>query len=220
MPQTILTRFVILATTKVGEKSLVLHTLSREMGRRSFIVSTGSGRGMAMYQPLNILEAEAMVNTKTDLWRLRTSSPIYPLHSLRSDIHRGTIAMFMSEVLYRTVKDGEGDEALFDWCERSILTLDALEMSYANYHLRWLLELAGALGFSPTSDDLAPFAEGHLLHIQELLSRSFADCMLLPMTGADRNEIADILLRYLSHHAECAINVRSLAVLRELYSNS
>jgi len=220
VPQTVITRFIILATTKVGEKSLVLHTLSRDMGRRSFIVGTGNGRGMARYQPLNILEAEAMVNTKTELWRLRSSSALYPLNGLRSDLKRCTIAMFMSEVLYRTVKDGEGDESLFDWCERSILTLDALDISYANYHLRWLMELAGALGFSPTADDLAPFAEGHLVQLQELLRSSFTDCMMLPMSGTDRNEIAELLLKYLAHHTECAINVRSLAVLRELYADS
>ena len=42
--------------------------------------------------------------------------------------------------------------------------------------------------------------------------------MLLPMTGAERNEVAELLLRYISHHTESAINVRSLAVLRELYA--
>jgi len=211
-------QFIILATTKVGEKSLVLHTLSEEWGRRSFIVSIPRTSSMALYLPLNILEAEVIVNTKSDLWRLRGISAVHPLNGLRGDVKKGTVSLFMSEVLYRTVKDGANEEGLYDWCVRSVLTLDAMQDSYANFHLRWLLGLSAALGFSPSLEDLAPFAGEHLGKVGELLKRDFADCMMLPMTGPERNEIADLLLRYLSHHTESAINVRSLAVLRELYA--
>jgi hypothetical protein len=38
------------------------------------------------------------------------------------------------------------------------------------------------------------------------------------MSGADRNEIAGSILRYIEHHTESAVNVRSLAVLREIYA--
>ena len=37
------------------------------------------------------------------------------------------------------------------------------------------------------------------------------------MTGAVRNEIAELLLRYLSFHTETRIEARSLRVLRELF---
>ena len=53
-------QLIILAVTKVGEKSLVLHTLSAEWGRRSFIVSVSRSSGMALFLPLNILDAEVL----------------------------------------------------------------------------------------------------------------------------------------------------------------
>ena len=209
-------RLIILATTKVGDKSLVLHTFCRELGRRSFIVT--AGKGMAMYMPLSILDAEVIENAKSDLWRLRGTAPTTPLGGIRSSIGKTSITMFISEVLFRTLKEGMCDPGLFDWAEKSILTLDALGGDYANYHLRFLLELATALGFTPGAEDIAPFAGDHYSSILELLQRDFASSMLLPLKGSDRNAIASAILKYLSHHTESAINVQSLKVLGELYS--
>ena len=41
--------------------------------------------------------------------------------------------------------------------------------------------------------------------------------MLIPLSGADRNKIAEDILRYLEFHTESSINVRSLRVLHELF---
>ena len=54
------TRIIVLNTTKVGDKSLVVHALSRELGRRSFIVSAGGRMGGALWQPLSVLDCEVM----------------------------------------------------------------------------------------------------------------------------------------------------------------
>ena len=132
----------MLTVTKVGDKSLVLHTLSSEWGRRSFIASASRKVPGGALQPLSLLEAEVQENPRSELWRLHSVSVPEPLAGIRSNLHKNAITMFMSEVLYRAVKDGEGGGGFFDWCRRSILTLDALESDFSNYHLRFLLELA------------------------------------------------------------------------------
>ena len=223
------TRIIVLNTTKVGDGSLGIHALSRELGRRSFITSaggasgarrgrrSGSGHsgGMAFWQPLSVLDVEVLENPKSDLWRLHGVSAVYPLAGLRGDVGRSAVCMFMAEVLYRAVREGAEPE-LYDWCEKSILTLDALSGSYANYHLRWLLELASAMGFTPSLEDLAPFAEEHLREMSGLLG-PYEGALLLPLTGKARGEIAGALLDYLSAHLEYRLNIRSLAVLGELF---
>lgn len=211
-------QFIILATTKVGEKSLVLHTLSADWGRRSFIASVPKGGGMALFLPLNILDAEVLESPHSDLWRLRNISAAHPLDGIRSDLSKNSMTLFMSEVLYRTIKDGASEDGLYEWCRRSILTLDALEADYANYHLRFLLEFASALGFTPSAEDLMPFAGDCLKDLEALVSLDFSSFLLYPLKGERRNELAEILLKYLSYHTESAINVRSLSVLRELFA--
>ena len=210
-------RLIVLNSTKLGDSSLVLHCLCREMGRRSFIVAVRKGGSRAMYLPFSILDAEVMENRKSDLWRLRGVSAAHALNGVRSDLNKNAITLFMSEVLWRGVQEGAAEEGLFDWCERSILTLDALEGDFANYHLRWLMELAGVLGFSPSFESMAPFAGENLQAISDLLSAGFEQFMLYPLSGTKRSAIAESLLRYLSVHLEVPLNIRSLTVLGELY---
>lgn len=211
------TRLIILNTTKVGERSLVLHALSPDWGRRSFIASVPKGGGMALFQPLTILDAEVRENPRSELWRVHALSASHPLAGIRTSAAKNAMTLFMSEVLYRTVRDGAREDGLFEWCERSILTLDALQGDYANYHLRFLLEFAAALGFSPALEDLMPFAGERLGEVKALLQSDFGACMLIPLSGETRSEIAEILLRYLGYHTETRIEARSLRVLRELF---
>ena len=209
---------IVLNHTKFGENSIVLHTLSGEYGRRGFLVRAGRSAGMALFLPLNILEAEVTENPKSELWYARNFTGITPLEGIRSDMRKNTMTLFMSEVIYRVVKDRTGDEALFDWLKGEILTLDALESDFQNFHLLFLLGLCSALGFAPETEYLAPFAGDHLRQVSSLLSLPFEEALLLPMSGAARNEIAGSILRYIEHHTESAVNVRSLAVLREIYA--
>ena len=126
--------------------------------------------------------------------------------------------MFMSEVLYRVVKEGTSEQGLFEWCEKDILLLDAISTDFSNFHIRFLLELTVTLGFSPEAKDLLPFVGDHYQIVEKFMSLSFAESMLIPLNGQVRNEIAEEILRYIEFHTESAVNVNSLRVLHELFA--
>lgn len=215
---TIITELIVLHTTKFGENSIVVHTLSKEYGRRSFLIrGVGKKAVMTLMLPLTVLEAEIVQTSKSTLYTARNLTAKYPLMGIRSNIYKNSMTLFMSEVLYRTLKDGANEEGLFEWCQRSILLLDAIESDFSNFHLRFLLEFAVALGFSPQARDLMPFVGDHYPLVERLMKEDFADVMLIPMNGLLRNEIAESILRYLEFHTESAINIASLKVLRELF---
>lgn len=208
---------IVLHTTKFGENSIVVHTLSREYGRRSFLVRGAGKRLMSMFLPLNILEAEVVESSKSTLYTARNLSARHPLMGIRSNVFKNTMTMFMSEVLYRVVKDGASEPGLYEWCEKNILLLDAVQTDFSNFHLRFLLELAVALGFSPESRDLQPFVGSNFDVVGRLMRGSFAETMLIPMNGPLRNEIAEQLLRYIEYHTDSTLRINSLKVLRELF---
>ncbi len=208
---------IILHYTRFGENSLVLHTLSREYGRRGFILRVGKNTSMASFLPLNVVEARVSENPKSSLWRASDVKVLYPLNGIRGNIYKNSMTMFMSEVLYRVIKDGANEEGLFDWCLSSIVTLDSLESDFSNYHIRFLMELCSSLGFSPSVQSMAPFAKRQLSSISRMLTLSLSESMLVPLTGDDRNEMCEEILDYLEYYTESAINVRSLAVLKELF---
>ena len=208
---------LVLSTTKVGDNALVVHTLSREWGRRGFLVRSARKTGTTLFLPLNILEADVFENAKSELWTLRGISLKDGLPHVRNDLRRNTMTLFLSEVLLRTLRDGAAEDGLYDWCVGSVLTLDALEADYANFPVRWLVELAGALGFKPAVEDVAPFAGEQLPSLKPFLDLGFPSSLLVPLTGATRNALCEVLLKYIGFHADVNLQVKSLAVLRELF---
>lgn len=213
-----ITELIILHSTKFGENSIVAHTLSKEYGRRSFLIRGAGKRGtMTLMLPLTILEAEIVETSKSTLYTARNLSAKYPLSGIRNSISKNSMTLFMSEVLYRTVKDGANEQGLFEWCEKNILLLDAMQTDFSNFHIRFLLELAVVLGFSPESRDLMPFVGEHYSVVEKFMKESLAEAMLVPLNGAVRNQIAEEILRYIEYHSESAVNVASLKVLRELF---
>ena len=211
------TEFIVLHTTKFGESSLVVHTLSRDYGRRSFLVRGAGKKSMSLFLPLNVLEADVVESSKSTLYSAKNLTAKYPLSGIRGNVFKNSMTMFMSEVLYRTVKDGCAEPGLFEWCEKNILLLDAIELDFSNYHIRFLMEFAVALGFSPESRDLRPFVGVHFATVERFMKEPFAEAMLIPLNGQTRNEIAESLLKYIEHHTESSLNVNSLKVLRELF---
>lgn len=185
---------IILNLTKARDNSVVIHTLSREFGRRSFLVSIKAGTSMALFLPLNIIEAEIVESPKSQLWRARNISSSIPLMRIRNNIHKNTMTMFISEVLYRSLCEGDYAGSLYEWCKKIILDLESLERGYSEFNTRFLVELCIALGFAPESEDLAPFTR-----------------------EGDKDNL-DTLLRYLSFHLDSNLNIQSLGVLRELYA--
>ena len=79
------TELIVLNHTKFGENSVVLHTPSRAYGRRSFLVRTGSKAGMALFLPLNLLEAVISENPRATLWNARSLTVRHPLAGIRGN---------------------------------------------------------------------------------------------------------------------------------------
>lgn len=212
------TELIVLHTTKFGENSVVVHTLSKEYGRRSFLVRSAGKRLMSLFLPLNILEADVQESTKSTLFTARNLTSRHPLLGIRSNVFKNSMTMFMSEVLYRVIKEGAAEPGLYEWCERNILLLDAVQTDFSNFHLRFLLELTVSLGFSPESRDLQPFVGDHYPMVERFMQTSFAESMLIPLNGTVRNEIAEEILRYIEFHTESSLRVNSLKVLHDLFA--
>ena len=208
---------IVLATTKVGDNALVVHTLSREYGRRGFLLRSARKTGTTLFLPLNLIEADIVENPRSELWTLKNPLLKDALNGIRGSREKNSISLFLAEVLFRTLKEGTWEDGLYDWCTGSILTLDAMESDYANFHVRFLLELAGALGFRPAFQDIAPFAGEHVDAMQKMLEADFSASMLIPLTGADRSALCESLLQYLSYHTDSPIHVHSIEVLQEIY---
>lgn len=206
---------IILHTTKFSDTAVVVHALSKEYGRRSFLVRKPR---MAMLLPMNIVEAQVSENPRSTLLSAKGFASVFPLEGIRGNIYKNAITLFLCEVVFKALKDGANEEGLYQWMRSEILLLDALEANFSNFHLHFLLGLASHLGFAPQREDIMPFTDGHFEQISALMTLPFPQAMLLPLSGELRNDIAAELLRYIEFHSEGAMNINSLRVLRELFA--
>lgn len=211
-------QLIVLGTTKFSDSGLVLHSLSHEYGRRGFLVRVGKKTPLGTIMPLSLIEAEISSNPKSDLWSARNLCERTPLPGIRGDIRKNSMTLFMAEVLMRAVRDGMNGDGLYEWAEGSILTLNALQGHFPNYPLRFLLDFAAALGFRPSFESMLPFAGSNLKATKALLESELQESLLIPLKGEERNALCEEIIRYLEYHLESSLNIRSLAVLRELFA--
>lgn len=210
------TEFIVLHSTPVGDNSVVVHTISSHYGRKSFFLRNAS-RKTSLLLPLTIVEAEIVESSRSELYTISKMFSASNLIGIRNSMVKNAISMFMSEVLYRVIKDGCNEEGLYEWCHRNVLILNELNTGIGNFHIRFLLELTVVLGITPQSSMMQPFAADKIMLVTELMSCSFEESMLVPLNGRTRNELAEIILKYIEYYTESRVNVNSLKVLRELF---
>jgi DNA repair protein RecO (recombination protein O) len=225
MPAAQSSRIIVLHLTKYGDSSLVVHAIDSLSGRCSYLLR-GAGRSkrvsMGALHNLAVLDIVSVPNPKSSLSYLKEYEPALQLNSLRSDINKSSIALFISELLYRTIVEQNCDERLFGWLCDAIGRLDAAEGSVANFHLWFLAGLCTVLGFGPTPS--GDFDGADLLHgdnlalLRELTAAEFTQAMAIPLNGARRRDFCERMIRYISFHLGINLNLRSLDVLHELYA--
>ena len=145
-------RAIVLHTTRQGDSSLVVHVLDAAAGRQSlYLRGVGKGRNgsaAAAFHPLSVLEVVTVATPRSSLLYLREFEPLFSLGSLRTDIRKSTTAQFVCEVLWRTLRTGDGDPELFAWLVESIRALDQCP-GVANFAAWWLVGFSALMGFRP-----------------------------------------------------------------------
>ncbi len=144
-------RAIVLHTTRQGDSSLVVHVLDAIAGRQSlYLRGLGKGRNgsaAAAFHPLSALEVVTVATPRSSLLYLREYEPLFPLNSLRTDIRKSATAQFICEVLWRTLRTGDGDPELFAWLLEGIAALD--RCGVANFAAWWLVGYSARMGFRP-----------------------------------------------------------------------
>ena len=152
MALTAKSRAIVLHTTRQGDSSLVVHVLDAVAGRQGlYLRGLGKGRSgaaVAAFHPLSVLEVVTAASPRSSLLYLREYEPVFPLNNLRTDIRRSATAQFVCEVLWRTLRTGDGDPELFAWLVESVAALEAAE-HVANFAAWWLVGFSARMGFKP-----------------------------------------------------------------------
>lgn len=199
----------------------------------------------ACFQPLSVVEAQVNISTardlhvptavaRTEIWRTVYYEPL-----------KMTVVMFLSEFLNRLLHDSPAEPDLWDFIVQSVKLLDTIEddTAIANFHITFLIGLMGMTGIFP---DLSGYSEGmefdmksgrmvlpfslqggaRALRINAERSRflpklmriNYANSHRFRFSGRERSQILDDILRYYGCHFPGCDHLKSLDILKEVFS--
>lgn len=233
---------VALKATKYSDTQTILTAYSRELGRVSFALPAGKGKGAtrarALCMPLGIVECDSEPRAGREILPMRQLSAGMTLSSLHSNPMKQMMAMFLAEVLAVTLQGSEADRALFDFLTASIRLLDTADTSRtANFHICFLFNLSRHLGIEPDTSTFKPgaifdLADGRWrqsmpMHRRYLppaesevafrLSRmTYSNMHRFHFNRHERNAIIDSMLEYYSLHYVTMRHLKSLDILRSM----
>lgn len=223
------TRGIVLNYLKYGESSIIVRVYTASYGLQSYIVngvrSVKSKNKIALYQPLTLLDMVVYHREQAGLHRIKELKCEEPFMSIPFEFRKSGIALFMTEVLVKTLKQEEQNEALFEFLHQSIRMLDHLQQNYSNFHLQFLLKLSTYLGFGPgTAQELyeqvhpagnaTDFAPEEKLLIEALLEKGFEND--IRMRAEQRRAILENILIFYRLHVDHFGELQSLTVLKEV----
>lgn len=213
--------------------------LTEAGGRRSFIIGgvrkSGARISAGLLKPMALVDIVAYNRPDKTLNRLKEVRPAFVYQRLPFELVRGTIGLFMVELILKTVRESDSDDGLFGFVLESFIGLDQSDFPVSNWHLSFALHLAGLLGFTPSGTwskqtpnfDLkdGQFVDGELSNpaiLKESLSKQFGALLdnslqeshLIRSTKTDRLELADAVMRFYQLHIEGFRGLNCLEVLK------
>lgn len=233
---------IVLYVTPYTDSMSIVHLYTEKYGRMGYLLPTGDARRnkrmRSLFSPFAILELDVEHKPLRELQRIREFRPQALLHQLHSHPVKRAITLFLSEILAKTITEPEPNRPLYEFLVHSIQILDLLEEGTANFHLCFLIQLSGYLGFYPNTENQYPGSWFDLLngtfcptrpahpyalppeearYFLLLMRMNYANLHRFSMNRADRTRILDRFILYFRLHLDGFRELKSLDVLKSLF---
>jgi DNA repair protein RecO (recombination protein O) len=237
------TRGIVLKNTLYSETSVVVQVFTEKFGIQSYLIN-GVKKPKAkipfnILQPLHLLDMVVYHKTNTQIQRVAEARAMPIFKSIPYQVIKNTVIQFLNEVLYKSIRQQQADDHLFDFVYNSIIWFDESDEPNVNFHLAFLLKLSKFLGFAPhaqTRNDQKYFdlQEGdftsvmpiHPYFIDEIDSKYFLLLFSVPfenlndlkLDNTTRRYLLDKILIYYSLHTASFGQIKSHQILEDVLS--
>ncbi|WMJ72595.1 DNA repair protein RecO [Cytophagaceae bacterium ABcell3] len=214
------TKGVVLNFIRYRETSIISKIYTEQFGLRTYIIngvrSKKPGSRIAFFQPLTLLDLVVYHNEKREINRISEIRCSKPYSGIPFDPIKTSIAIFLNEILARTLKEEVPNQELFDFISLSFSWFDDAESSFSNFHLQFLLKYAGLLGYYPAaSEDIYHGLNQDETQLLEALIQQRYDSQIILNAGM-RRRLLDVILRFYAAHIDNFGEMRSLKILQEI----
>ncbi|MGB3466285.1 MAG: DNA repair protein RecO [Cyclobacteriaceae bacterium] len=216
------TQGIVLNYLKYRDTSVIVRIYTEKYGLQSYIIngirSIKSKKSIGLLQPFTILDLVIYHSDKRDLHRLSEYKNHFPLKTLHYDIRKSTIALFLTEILIKTLEEHfEEENSQFLFIKNAIIQFDALEAGYENFHIFFLINYANYLGFGIyDTTTIDSQGDSELVDFLQLVKNE-NQYFQLKTTQSIRRKALDMILAYYSEHIDNFGKIKSLQVLYQIF---
>ncbi len=215
------TKGIVFRFVKFGETSIVANVFTEQFGLQGYMIKgvrTSSRKSkIALFQPLTLLDMVVYHKESGGIMHVKEVKCFHPYRNITRDVRKTAIAMFINEVLNRSVKEQSHAQPIFDFIASSLIHLDTLARP-ENFHLMFMIGLSKHLGFGPllSSEVLG----GRLVNedeeraLNQLLSSEYGS--EISLTYVQRQNLLTVLLQFYSAHSDGFGEMKSVEVLKEV----
>jgi len=220
------TKGIVLHTVKFSETSVITKIYTEKLGLVSYIVkgvrSAKSKTKAALLQPLTLLEMEVSHRENKQLQFIKEFRRAYNYQSIPFDTLKSAIALFLLEVISKSIREHEQNDEMFEFIYESLCTLDLGSKLNPDFHLLFLVHFTRYLGFYPqgnfsTENPLFELSEGVFTgqangantmsaveskHLNQLMNATVFERSDLKISRTERKLLMKSLLKYYQLHIE------------------
>ena len=192
-----------------------------------------------MFQPLFILDLDIYFKESREIQWIKESSFVEFAPTFNQDVVKSSQAIFLSEVLMRTLSEKEKNPSLFKFIYHSIEYLESLENASPSFHLMFLFQLSSYLGFFPRnnfsatniffsapSGSFSTTPSSTDIGLETSLGKAWNKCFYLDYMSVDqefksqhsRNQFLDSILHFYKVHHPYMGDLKSVDVLRTVFN--
>lgn len=217
------TRGIVLGHINYKENSIITRIYTEEYGLRSYIVNgvknSKKGNKMAYFQSLSILDMIVYENQNKDIQRISEMKLFLPFKSIPFNPVKIIIAMFLSELLVKCLKEESANPKKFNFLLEQIALFDQIKEHIEDFHIGFMIELSAFLGFAPNRVEDFKSAGMRISSRQSEILNALLDSNKMPSKGEDRSQLLDLLITYYQYHIDNFGAFKSINVLREVVHN-
>lgn len=235
------TRGVVLRCLPYNDRYSIVHVYTESFGRVSYLFSRDRGKktllSKVLSMPFAVIDMEVVHLSNRDIHKVKECRLSFPESDVFFNPLKSSLALFLSEILYRIVKDTEPDRGMFDFLYKSVQMLEYSDAGIANFHLVFLLQLLHYMGIFPNLENgcnsYFDMQEGiftstiplHKYYLgkeesqvfSRLLRMSYENMALYSFSRHDRVQIINRILEYYRLHLPEFPEIKSLSVLQALF---
>lgn len=240
------TRGIVLKAFRYNDSSVVAKMYTEELGLQSFLVNIGKGARSkskaSLLQPLSCVEIVLYHKNNHNLHRVKEINQDHVFVSLPFNTLKSSIALFLAEIVYRSIKEEEQNQQLFHFFYSQIKALDNAEEEgdINNFHLKFMILFSRYLGFYPGNEhfnsSVFDLSEGMFMHknvlneyrLEEDLSACFGSMLAslenegngsVSLSPTNRKKLLRALIDYYTFHLPGMGEMKSQDVLETVLND-